>query len=163
MVISVKNIKKSPKMSVRLFHIGLFSIFLVLGIFFPAVVNADETTQVKITLNESKMDYDSTDRLVRANIEITNYNPNDGYYFIRVTNQNTEEVIKESEILPKYIGNEIWGVQIAHLIPDQVEKEEIIGDYLIEIYSEYGSAIASTIFSVFDPYAINELPSEQSG
>jgi len=147
-----------------LFHkIGLFSIFLVLGIFFPAVVNADETTQVEITLNESKMDFDSTYRLVRANIEITNYNPNDGYYFMRVTNQNTEEVIKESEILPKYITNEIWGVQIAHLIPDQVEKEEIIGDYLIEIYSEYGSATASTIFSVVDPYTINELSSEQSG
>jgi len=59
-----------------LFHkIGLFSIFLVLGIFFPAVVNADETTQVEITLNESKMDFDSINRLVRANIEITNYDP----------------------------------------------------------------------------------------
>ena len=151
-------------MSVRLFHkISLFSIFLVLGIFFPAVVNADETTQVEITLSKSKMDYDSTDRLVRANVEITNYKPNDGYYFLRVTNTNTNEVIKESEILPKLIGPEVYGVKIGHLISDQVEKEEIIGDYLLEIYSEYGSATASAIFSVVDPYAALELSSEQSG
>lgn len=164
MVILVKDIKELLKRSVRLFHkISLFSIFLVLGILFPAVVNADETTQVEIILSESKMDYDSTNRLVRANVEITNYNPNDGYYFIRVTNTDTDEVIKESEILPKYIGNEVYGVKIAHLITDQVEKEEIIGDYLIEIYSEYGSATASAIFSVVDPYAALELSSEQSG
>lgn len=164
MVIFRQRYQEVSKRSVRLFHkISLFSIFLVLGIFFPAVVNADETTQVEITLSESKMDYDSTNRLVRANVEITNYNPNDGYYFIRVTNTNTDEVIKESEILPKYIGNQVYGVKIAHLIPDQVEKEEIIGDYLIEIYSEYGSATASAIFSVVDPYAALELSSEQSG
>ncbi len=147
-----------------MFHkIALFSIFLVLGLFPTAMVHADETTQVEIILSEPKMDYDSTNRLVRATVEITNYKPAEGYYFMRVTNLVTEEVLKDSEILPKYKGNDIWGLEIAQLIPDDVAKEDILGDYQIEIYSEYGSATASTIFSIIDPYTASELSSEQSG
>ena len=143
--------------------ICLFSI-LAIGLMFPISAHAEETTQVEITLlNESEIDFDSTDRLLRANIDITNYDPQDGYYFMKITNLQTDEIIKDFEIMPKYKGDDVWGVQIAHLIPSQIEKEEIVGDYQIDIYSEYGLAKASTLFSVIDPNKPNTLSLEQTG
>jgi len=162
MVISPKNIKYIMS-DIGPHKICLFSI-IVLGLIYPVLAHADETTQVEITLlSEPIMNFDSSDRLLRANIGITNYDPQDGYYFMKITNLETEEIVKDFEIMPKYKGDDVWGVQIAHLIPSQIEKEEIIGDYQIEIYSEYGLAKATTVFSVIDSDKPNELSLEQSG
>ena len=149
---------------IRLFPIlSVFSLFLVIGLLTPVFAAEDETTQVMINfITEPIIEYDSSDRLVRANVEISNYNPRDGYHFMRITNIATEEILKDTEIMPKYQGNEIWGVQIAYLIPDQIEKDEIVGDYLIEVYSEFGTAMSTTIFSVVDSSANNNLTLEQS-
>ncbi len=149
---------------IRLFPIlSIFSLFLVIGLLTPVFADEDETTQVMINfITESTIEYDSSDRLVRANVEILNYDPQDGYHFMRITNIATEEILRDTEIMPKYRGNEIWGVQIAYLIPDQIEKDEIVGDYLIEVYSEFGTAMSTTIFSVVDSSANNNLTLEQS-
>ncbi len=149
---------------IRLFPIlSVFSLFLVTGLLSPVFAAEDETTQVMINfITEPIIEYDSSDRLVRANVEISNYNPQDGYHFMRVTNIATEEILTDTEIMPKYQGNEIWGVQIAYLIPDQIEKDEIVGDYRIEVYSEFGTAMYTTIFSVVDSSANDNLTLEQS-
>jgi len=148
---------------IRLFPIlSVFSIFLVLGLLTP-VFAAEDETQVTINfITETTMEYDSSDRLIRANVEILNYDPRDGYYFMKVTNIDTEEILKNTEIMPKYQGNEIWGVQMAYLVPDQIEKDEIVGDYLIQVYSEFGTAVDSEIFSVVDSSTNNNLTLEQS-
>jgi len=148
---------------IRLFPIlSVFSIFLVLGLLTP-VFAAEDETQVTINfITETTMEYDSSDRLIRANVEILNYNPQDGYYFMKITNLDTEEILKNTEIMPKYQGNEIWGVQMAYLVPDQIEKDEIVGDYLIQVYSEFGTAVDSEIFSVVDSSTNNNLTLEQS-
>jgi len=149
---------------IKLFPIlSVFSLFLVMGLLTPVFAAEDETTQVMINfITEPIIEYDSSDRLVRANVEISNYNPQDGYHFMRITNIATEEILKDTEIMPKYQGNEIWGVQIAYLIPDQIEKDEIVGDYRIEVYSEFGTAMYTTIFSVVDSSTNNNLTLEQS-
>jgi len=149
---------------IRLFPIlSVFSLFLVIGLLTPVFADEDEITQVMINfITDPTIEYDSTDRLVRANVEISNYNPGDGYHFMRVTNIATEEILRDTEIMPKYQGNQIWGVQIAYLIPNQIEKDEIVGDYLIEVYSEFGTAMSTTIFSVVDSSINNNLTLEQS-
>ena len=149
---------------IRLFPIlSVFSLFLVTGLLSPVFAAEDETTQVMINfITEPIIEYDSSDRLVRANVEISNYDPRDGYHFMRVTKIDTEEILRDTEIMPKYKGNEIWGVQIAYLIPDQIEKDEIVGDYRIEVYSEFGAAMSTTIFSVVDSSANDNLTLEQS-
>ena len=149
---------------IRLFPIlSVFSLFLVIGLLTPVFAAEDETTQVMINfITEPIIEYDSSDRLVRANVEISNYNPQDGYHFMRITNIATEEILRDTEIMPKYQGNEIWGVQIAYLIPDQIEKDEIVGDYLLEVYSEFGTAMSTIIFSVVDSSANDNLTLEQS-
>jgi len=149
---------------IRLFPIlSVFSLFLVIGLLTPVFADEDEITQVMINfITDPTIEYDSTDRLVRANVEISNYNPGDGYHFMRVTNIATEEILRDTEIMPKYQGNQMWGVQIAYLVPDQIEKDEIVGDYLIEVYSEFGTAMSTTIFSVVDSSINNNLTLEQS-
>jgi len=148
---------------IRLFPIlSVFSLFLVLGLLTPVFAAEDETQVVINFITEPTMEYDSADRLVRASVEISNYDPQDGYYFMRVINNATGEILKDTEIMPKYQGNDVWGVQLAYLVPDQIEKDEIVGDYLIEVYSEFGTATSTTIFSVVDSGTNNNLTLEQS-
>lgn len=85
--------------------------------------------------------------MIRANVEIENYDPRDGYYFMKVVDTSSGQILRESEILPMYAGNDIWSVQIAYL-PQQDEIE--IGEYEIQIITEYGSATGKISFSVTD-------------
>jgi len=148
---------------IRLFPIlSVFSIFLVLGLLTPVFAAEDETQVMINFITGTTIEYDSPDRFVRANVEIMNYDPRDGYYYMRVTNIATEEILKDTEIMPKYQGHDIWGVQLGYMIPDQIEKDEIVGDYLIEVYSEFGIAVDTEIFSVVDSSTNNNLTLEQS-
>jgi len=94
------------------------------------------------------IDLDDGPQMVRANVEIQNYNPQDGYHFMQVIRLSDGEIIKDTEIIPKNITNELFGVQISHyLVPDENE-EGLLGDYEIRIYSEFGSSEADEIFSI---------------
>ncbi len=94
------------------------------------------------------IDLDEGPQMVRANVEIQNYNPQDGYHFMQVIRLSDGEIIKDSEIFPRNITNELFGVQVSHyLVPDEFE-EEVLGDYEIRIFSEFGSSEADEIFSI---------------
>ncbi len=94
------------------------------------------------------IDLDDGPQMVRASVEIQNYNPQDGYHFMQVIRLNDGEIIKDSEIFPRNITNELFGVQVSHyLVPDENE-EELLGDYELRIYSEFGSSEADETFSI---------------
>ena len=47
--------------------------------------------------------------MIRAEIEIENYNPQDGYHFMQITRLSDGEIIKDTEIIPKAIeGDLVW-------------------------------------------------------
>jgi len=96
---------------------------------------------------------DSPNKIIRASVEIQNYTPSDGYYFMRVTHLPTQKVMKDFEIYPKYFGNDLWGVKIAYPILEsdiQVGDQTLFGEYELKIRTEFGSQTASTKFFILE-------------
>lgn len=112
-----------------------------------AYANEDTSVSIKF-IGDNFLDIKDDNRLVRADIEIENFDPQDGYYFMKIINLFTGEVIKNSEIQPKYREEGLWGMQTSYLVDDTVE--DIVGEYEIQIYTEFGTATTSTTFSVID-------------
>ena len=90
--------------------------------------------------------------MIRADVEIQNYNSQHGYHYMEVIRLSDNEIIKNIEIFPKMIGGEIsdslYGVQILHYLEPDVNEENLIGDYGLRIYSESGTVEAVSTFSV---------------
>ena len=65
--------------------------------------------------------------MIRTNIQIQNYDPQDGYHFqiIRLSNG---EIIKDIEILPQVIEDNLFGVKFLHYLDHDQNEEEILGD-----------------------------------
>jgi len=107
---------------------------------------ADEDTIISIIIiGESEFYLDSDNKLFRAKVVIENFDPaGDGYYFMRVSD-SLGNVVKETEILPKYKGNQIWGTEIAHIITNEVPET-----FQILIYTEFGTATATATISLLE-------------
>ncbi len=108
---------------------------------------ASEHTEITVTIIGEPIIEIEENFLIRANVEIVNYDPRDGYYFMKVVDTSTGKVLRESEILPHYIGNDIWGVQVAYMTK---ENDLEVGEYGIIISTEFGTATASTTLSVVE-------------
>ncbi len=120
--------------------------FLVLSV---SAVNADELTHISIQIvGDSEISLDSPNRIIRWNIEIQNFDPRDGYYYMRVVQLSTGKILTESEIFPKDITNELWATKIAYVVDENIEN--VVGDYKIQIFTEFGTATAKSRFSVVE-------------
>ncbi len=65
------------------------------------------------------IDLDESPQMIRADILIQNYNPQDGYTYMEVTRVSDGEIIKDTEILPKAISGEednLFLVKILHYV-----------------------------------------------
>jgi len=124
--------------------------------------SSTESTETVITVKmngPSTFYLDSPNKIIRAAVEIQNYTPSDGYYFMRVTHLPTQIVLKDFEIYPKDFGNDLWAVQIAYPILEsdiKVGDQTLFGEYEIHITTENGSQTASTKFSIFELDSENE-------
>jgi len=127
--------------------LGLFSVIMLFQA--QQVYGEEELPIITIDfISGNIIDLDKGPQMVRASVEIQNYNPQDGYHFMQVIRLSDGEIIKDTEIIPKNITNELFGVQISHyLVPDEFD-EELLGDYELRIYSEFGSSEADEIFSI---------------
>ena len=97
------------------------------------------------------IDLDKNPQMIRANIQIQNYNPQDGYTFMQVYRVSTGEIIKDTEIFPKVIGGSVdnlFEVQILHYIEPGQNEDILMDDYVLRIYSEYGSSETVSTFSI---------------
>ena len=73
----------------------LFS--LVLTIFLIPGAEASEETEIAVTMvGDSVYDLDQENRLFRASVDVTNYDPGDGYYYLQVIQPTTGKIIRES-------------------------------------------------------------------
>ena len=112
------------------------------------LVQASELTKITVTIiGEAVIILDSDKRMIRANVEIENYDHRDGNYFMKVVDSSTGKIIKESKVLPRYKTADMRYTQIAYL-PQENEIE--VGEYEIQIITEFGSAIGKTSFLVID-------------
>ncbi len=112
------------------------------------LVQASELTKITVTIiGEAVIILDSDQRMLRAYVEFENYDPHDGHSFMKVVDSTTGYIIKESEILPRKKTADMWGTQIAYF---PQENEIKVGEYEIQIITQFGSAIGKTSFSVID-------------
>jgi len=116
------------------------------------------------------IDLDKSPQMIRAEVQIQNYDPQDGYHFMQVIRLSDGEIIKDTEVFPVIIDDDLWRVQILHYIEPDSNEEELIGDYGLRIYSEYGPSEAVETFSIIKssmpitiiPNTIEELVTSNS-
>ena len=138
-------------------------VFIFVIFFIPSnyIVNADSTTSGE---DESKVsvsiignpiiNLDSDNRLIRAYVDVLNFNPSDGYYFMRIVQIPTDKVIIEKEIIIREKSNGKAGTDIAYMIDDDAIKTNnaiIQGDYALQVFSKNGNSTAATTFSIVKP------------
>ena len=132
---------------------------VILGIIFVFssgvhYVFAENEPIITIQMNGPSTFYlDESNQIIRASVEIQNYTPSDGIYFMKVTYLSTQKVMKDFEIYPKQSGNDMWSVQIAYPFLEsdiQVGNQTLFGEYEILIRTENGSQTASTGFSILE-------------
>jgi len=128
-------------------------IFMVFAVGFLLPINyihaEEESAEIFIDfLTGDIVDLDAGAKMIRADITITNYNPQDGYTFMKVTKLSDLSIIKESEILPNYLNDTAWTVQILHYLDPSAIEDNLLGDYELSVYSEFGNAETIAPFSI---------------
>ena len=127
---------------------------------FPVTVFAqsddgwDEETLIDISIiGNPVINLDSSNTLLRLYVDITNFDPSDGYYFLRVIQSSTDTVISEENIIIREKSNGKAGADVAHLVTeDEIEHTGILqGDYEIQVFTEFGSAVGNATFAIIKP------------
>jgi len=130
-----------------------------------------DVTEIKVSIvGNSVIDLDSPNRLIRAYVEVINFDPADGYYFMHIIQPTTNKTVAEQEIAIKEKGNGEAGANVAYLIDDDEILENglpLQGDYEILISTEFGDTQGSTSFSIIESNnptleSIEEKISEQT-
>ncbi len=128
-------------------------LFSVILLFQTHQVYADEELPI-ITIDfvsENIIDLDESPQMIRAEVLIHNYNPQDGYTFMEITRASDGEIIKNTEILPKATSggeDNLFKVHILHYIEPGVNVTHMMGDYVLRIYSEHGLSESVETFSI---------------
>ena len=94
------------------------------------------------------IDLDKNPQMIRADIQIQNYDPQHGYHFIEISRLSDGEVIKTTEIFPKVIDDDLFGVQILHYLEPDDTETNIVGEYVMRVFSESGPSEAVLTFSL---------------
>ena len=120
---------------------------------------------ITITMDEPSIFYiNAPNQIIRALVEINNYSPSDGKHYMKVIHSPTDKVLKNSEIYPKSVGNDIWAVQIAYPLLESDLKfgdQALTGEFEIHISSEFDSQTANTSFLILESKSIPKFETNQ--
>jgi len=156
---------------IKIFLISTFIIISLIPNSFAEEENSwtnwEEETIINVSIiGSSVINLDLSNRLVRAYVDIVNFDPSDGRYSMKIIQPITGKIISENEIVILGKGNDEWGADVAYMINYDDIRENgtaILGDYSIEVNSAKGSAIGGTIFSIIYPSESGIAPiSEES-
>ncbi len=117
------------------------------------VYGAEEIPIITIDfVSGNEIDLDVGPQMIRATVQIQNYDPQDGYHFMQVIRLSDGEIIKDTEISPRVIGggvdDNLWQVKVSHYLEPGANAIDLIGDYGLRIYSQYGPSEAVSTFSI---------------
>ncbi len=142
-------------------------LLIVLAIMPLTWAYANEETEIKITISgEPVIDLGSSNRMIRANVEVMNYEPRDGDYIMEVTQLSTQKVLSLHDIFITNLKNGEWGTQVAYLLDEhELSKEgkEILGEYEIQIKTESGTAVGKTNFGVIKSSESSSYENKEQG
>jgi hypothetical protein len=136
-----------------LFSKIIFGLLSIIILFQAHQIYADEELPI-ITINFTSgniIDLDESPQMIRAEVLIHNYNPQDGYTYMEITRESDGEIIKNTEVMPKAIAgveDNLFQVQILHYLEPGGNVTQMMGDYVLRIYSEHGISESDLKFSV---------------
>ena len=135
------------KRSLQNISFVLFSIVLLLQTNY--VYGIEELPIVTIDfISGNIIDLDENIQMIRAEIQIQNYNPQDGYYFMQIIRLSDGGIIKTTEIFPKFVDDDLFNVQILHYLEPDKNETNLIGEYGMRIFSEFGTSEITSTFSI---------------
>ena len=150
---------------------GVYLYFCMVHPWMQGIVNvgnysdsSHSSTEKTITVQmngPSTFYLDVPNQIIRATVEIQNFNPSEGQYIMKITHRPTNTVLKDFEIFPKSAVNDLWTVQIAYPILEsdiRVEDQVLLGEYEIHIRTEFGSQTATTTFSILESSSQSNTP-----
>ena len=121
---------------------------------YPYSPTASTETVITVQMDGPSTFYlDESNQIIRATVEIHNYTPSDGIYFMKVTHLPTQKLMKDSEIYPRNIGNDLWAAQIAYPFLESditIGDQAFLGEFEIKIRTEKSSNTASTKFLILE-------------
>ena len=130
---------------------SIASIVILIMIVIP-IIHASELTQIKVILKgETVINLDETNRLMRASVEVLNYDAaGDGFFYMQLI-QPGGKIISEEEILIAPKANQVWGAEIAGMLDNEkIMKggKPVLGQYTIKVITELGTATGSAHFII---------------
>ena len=137
-----------------LVSINVLALIVIFGFTtIPYVAAAEEPTRILVSIvGDPVIDLDSTNRLMRANVEVTNYSAAaTGYYSMQLIQSSTGKILSETEILITPRDNNLWGAQIAGMLDeDKINQngKPVLGNYEIKVITESGSYSGSASFKI---------------
>lgn len=137
-----------------LVSINVLALIVIFGFTsVPYVDAAEEPTRILVSIvGDPIIDLDSTNRLLRASVEVINYNPAaTGHYFMQLIQSSTGKILSEKEILIAPRDNDLWGAQIAGMLDeDKINQngKPVLGNYEIKVITELGSYSGSASFTI---------------
>ena len=129
--------------------LGLFSIIILFQV--NSVYGLEELPVITIEFTSGDtIDLDKSPQMIRAYIQIQNYNPQHGYHFMEISRLSDGEIIKTTEIFPKVVDDNLFDVQILHYLEPDNTETNIVGDYVMRIFSESGptDAVSNILLSL---------------
>lgn len=132
-----------------------FAIFpiLIMGLFAPSVFAAEDTRINVAIVGEPVIDINSNYSLLRADIDIENFDATEGTYYMQIVQSATGNLISNQEIVVREFSNDEAGSSVAYMI----NKDDfanlngtITGFYEVVINTELGNSIGRTNFSIIE-------------
>jgi len=137
-----------------LVSINVLALIVIFGFTsVPYVDAAEEPTRILVSIvGDPIIDLDSTNRLMRASVEVINYNPAaTGHFFMQLIQSSTGKILSEKEILIAPRDNDLWGSHIAGMLDEEKINQNgkpVLGNYEIKVITELGSYSGSASFTI---------------
>ena len=127
--------------------LGIFSIIILFQV--NQVYALEELPVITIDfISGNTIDLDKNLQMIRADIQIQNYNPQNGYHFMQIIRSSDGEIIKTTEIFPKFVDDDLFSVQILHYLEPDNYKVNLVGAYELRIFSEFGTTETVSTFNI---------------
>jgi len=123
----------------------------------------DAETIIDVSIvGDSVINLDSSNTFLRVYVDITNFDPSDGYYFLRVLQSTTNTIISDDEIIIREKSNGKAGADVGHWIKESSlgTIADMLGNYEVIVYTEYGGVTGNATFSVIKPSEPIPQPTE---
>ena len=107
----------------------------------------DIKESIKISMDSSSIDLDTTDGLFRASVVYEGYQPQMGRVMLEVYSSSGEK-IKESELQLRQRGNDVYEADfIQHFDKNEFSGDEL-GQHIMRVSTDYGSLAKQAPFAI---------------